>query len=70
MVLVMTLAFAFYTLYLLVQFWASRLVLFQTLHLKAQVFQLRVDLLNFLFSILYWGLVQPHYYFQGFVLSR
>ena len=69
MVLVMSLAFALYAPYLLVRFWVSYHVLFQTLHLKAQVFQLCVDLLNSQVRILYRGLDQSHYDLQGLGLS-
>ena len=68
-VIVVPLALALYAPYLLARFWASHPVLFQTLHLKAQVFQLHVDLLNFQVRILYRGLVQSHRDLEGLSLS-
>jgi len=46
MVLIMTLTLAFYTPHLFTHFWSGYPILFQTLHLKAYIFQLCVDLLN------------------------
>ena len=69
MVLVMSLTFVLYIPYLLVRFWVSCPVLFQTVHLKAQVFLLCVDLLHSQVRVLYWGPMQSLCDLQSLGLS-
>ena len=69
MVFVMTLTLAFQAPYLLVHFWSNLPILFQTLHLKAHILQLCMDLLNPYTRILHQCFMQSHNNLQGLLLS-